>query len=236
MKSKKIISVLLLLIVSTCSMIIASTPYKKYNSLEINNAGASDSVVNSTGVALPIIATYDPDISESFTVKSSNATNVNIFNGSAITTYYTATYDVTTVGETEKFTLSYINSLENTKNTYVYIYYDNQFYSEDRSKSTAMSLELIYDDDVITDDGIKLNNVKTGTTDNSSTFYINGDQSFNYSKFKFHFSKGYHNSDLIDFHFSWDPVDLEYINEDSGNTFSSGESLVAYVFIEIKEN
>jgi hypothetical protein len=215
-------------------MIIADTTlYKKYDALDINNSLVGDSVITTNGVSLPIIATYDPDITENYYVTSSQNENVNIFDGSAIQSYNTGDYDISTVGQSEAFTLSYISSLSKTSFSTVYIYYDQQFYSTDRNKSTGVLLNLNYSE-LLSGNDLTLHKTASGVDSNFLT--TTSSEELNYKSFEFKAKKGYHEDDLIDFYFSWTPTGIDEINNDSGYTFASGENLVAYVFVEVEDN
>jgi hypothetical protein len=236
MKNKKNILVLLLLLVSTYSILLASTTditnYKRYGSLDINNSQIDGSIItSSSGVALPIIANYDPYLYELYSVVSSMNESVSIFDGTNISTYNTQDYDITTVGQSEKFTLKYINNLDKQKYSNVKIYYDKEFYSTDREKNSGVSLHLESDSLLVNND-IKLKSTFSGTDNNLQ--YVQSGNLLNYTSFKFKMKKGYHNASLVDFRFTWTPTAIEDINANSDNNFFSGEQLVAYVFIVVE--
>lgn len=244
MKNKKNILLLLLLFVVAMSMLTAlnldDTYYKRYKTTVIDSSqveGAGLSPYGDNGVSLPIIGTYNPNVDEDFVVTSSTNESVGLYYDVNPITYNTEFYDITSVGRSEEFTLSYINNIGRTQFRSVHILFDKEFYSTDGQKHTGISIDLDYDN-VINDRKISLRNATSG----ESTFWVNGNnnESLNYNNFDFKIKKGYHNSDLIKFHFTWTPTSIEDINEYSSDynnrTFASGEKVLSFVLIQVYAN
>jgi hypothetical protein len=245
MKIKKNISLLLLVLFLAMSMLMAKntddTYYKRYNTMVIDTSqveGATTGSFSENGVALPIIATYNPNIDEDFFVRSSNNERVGLYYDDNPITYNTEYYDITSVRQSEDFTLSYINNLDKSEKRYVDILYDKQFYSVDGQKHTGISIDLDYENIINDRKKIKLEDESSG----ESNYWINGNnnESFNYNSFRFKIKKGYHNASLLKFNFTWTPKSIDEINAYSSNynnkVFTNGERVIAFVLIQIYVN
>jgi hypothetical protein len=238
MKIKKNISLILLLLFLVLSTLTAdNTNYKRYKTTVIDSSMVEGATINSlseNGVALPILATYNPNVVEDFSVTSSSNQNVGLYYDDNPDTYNTEYYDITSVSQSEDFVLSYINNLEKNETRIVYILCDTEFYSTDGQKHTGISIDLDYDN-IITDGKISLRNAYSGV----SMYWINGNnnENFNYHYFEFKIKKGYRNDSLLKFNFTWKPKSMDDINAYSSNynnkVFIPGDKVMALVLIQI---